>query len=55
MMEEDWTEAQREFLVELATVSEAIAGWAREQFREGWTANQVKDKLRLAAVATNRL
>ena len=55
MMEEDWTEDQREFLKELADVSEALAGWAREQFREGWTAGQVKDKLRRAAVATNRL
>jgi hypothetical protein len=55
MMEEDWTQDQRDFLAELEAVSSALAGWARDQFREGWRAGQVKDKLRRAAVATNIL
>lgn len=48
-MEEDFTPEQQELIRNLSTVSEALADWARDQLREGFTARQLWERLKRAS------
>ena len=54
MFEEDFTPEQAALIAALGEVAEALAEWAREQFREGFTVGQVKSRIHDAAVKADR-
>jgi hypothetical protein len=53
-MEEDYTPEQTALAAAYATVSEGLAEWAREQFREGYTVREVKQRLHDAVRMSGR-